>query len=114
MRLMLISRCSFEKLSSEERCFRTRSPSSSLTSVPISWEGFLLRLPNATLVFVYVANARDSLRFQGRRERDFDPFRCGPQLGAEEFALADADGIGLLRHRVDGHGCITIRYLAVR
>src|SRR5881396_3845894 len=75
---------------------------------------FLLRLPNATLVFGYVANARDSLRFQDRRERDFHPFRCGPQLGAEEFALADADGIGLLRHRVDGHSCVTIRYFAFR
>ena len=34
MRRMLMSRCSFEKPSSEERCFRTRSPSSSVTGRP--------------------------------------------------------------------------------
>src|SRR5882762_11867124 len=76
--------------------------------------GFLLRLRNANLVFGYAGNARDSLRFKDRRERNFHPFRCGAQLGPEEFALADADGVGLLRHRVDGHGCVTIRYFAVR
>ena len=76
--------------------------------------GFLLRLRNANLVFGCAGNTRDSLRFQDRRERDFHPLRCGAQLGPEEFALADADGVGLLRHRVDGHGCVTIRYFAVR
>src|SRR4030095_3809541 len=34
MRRMLMSRCSFEKPSSEERCLRTRSPSSSVTGRP--------------------------------------------------------------------------------
>ena len=76
--------------------------------------GFLLRLPNANLVFGYAGNTRDRLRFQDRRERDFHPFRCSAQLGPEEFALADADGVGLLRHRVDGDGCVPIRYFAIR
>lgn len=62
----------------------------------------------------YVGNTGNGIRFQDRRERDFHAFRCGAQLGPEEFALADANGIGLLRHRVDGHGCVAIRYLAVR
>ena len=85
-----------------------------VSSVSICGEGFLLRLRNANLVFGYAGNTRDSLRFQDRRERNFHPFRCGAQLGPEEFALADADGVGLLRHRVDGHGRVTIRYFAVR
>src|SRR6266487_2141454 len=57
----------------------------------------------------YVRNASNRLRFQDRRKRDFYPFRCGTQLGSEEFTLADADGTGLLRHRADGHGCVALR-----
>ena len=44
----------------------------------------------------------------------FTRFDAALELGPEEFALADADGIGLLRHRVDGYSCVAIRYIAVR
>ena len=80
----------------------------------ICGQGFRLRLPDTTLVFEHAGNARDGLRFEDRRQRNFHTIRCRAQLGAEEFALADADGIGVLRHRVNGHGCVTIRYFAVR
>src|SRR4029453_4577504 len=85
-----------------------------VSSVSICSEGFLLRLPNANLVFGYAGDTRNGLRFQDRRERDFHPFRCRAQLVPEEFLLADADGVGLLRDRVDGCGCITLRYRAIR
>ena len=74
----------------------------------------MLRLWDVTLVFGYAGNTRDSLRFENRRQRNFHPIRCRAQLGAEEFALADADGVGLLCHRVDGYSCVTIRYFPVR
>jgi hypothetical protein len=44
------------------------------------------------------------LRFQSRRECDFHEARFRDQLDAEEFAVADADGAGVLRDRVDGDG----------
>ena len=79
------------------------------------WPCFLLRLRNAILVFVtWQKHKRDSVRLQNRRQRDFYALGCGAQLGAQEFALADADGVGLLRDRVDGHRCVAIRYRAVR
>ena len=74
----------------------------------------MLRLWDVTLVFGYAGNTRDSLRFENRRQRNFHPIRCRAQLGAEEFALAYADGIGVLRHRADGRSCVTIRYFTVR
>lgn len=80
----------------------------------ICGQGFRLRLPVATLVFEHAGNTRDGLRFEDRGQRNFHTIRRRAQLGAEEFALADADGIGLLRHRVDGHRCFAIRYFAVR
>ena len=61
-------------------------------------QGFRLRLPDGTLVFDYAGNTRDGLRFEDRRQRHFHTVRRRAQLGAEEFALADADGFGLLRH----------------
>ena len=67
-------------------------------SMSMCGQGFLLRHPDATLVFEYAGNTRDSLRFEDRRQRHLHTIRCGAQLGAEEFALADAHGIGLLRH----------------
>src|SRR5437763_15504222 len=46
----------------------------------------------------YGKDTGNGLRFQDRRERNFHPFRCGVELGQEEFALADADGVGVLCH----------------
>src|SRR5258708_37856632 len=85
-----------------------------VSSLSICGEGFPVAPPERKLSVGNAGNTRNGLRFQDRRERDFHPFRCGAELGPEEFALADADGVSLLRHRVDGHGCVTIRYLAVR
>ena len=44
------------------------------------------------------------LRFKNRGKRHHYPRGCRHQLDAEELALADADGSGLLRHRADGDG----------
>ena len=51
-----------------------------------------------------VANTSCRLRLEDRGQRHFHPGRCRHELDAQELALADADGSGLLRHRVDGHG----------
>ena len=56
---------------------------------------------------------RDSVRFEDRRECDFYEVRCRAQLGAQELSLADADGAGLLRDRVDGGCGVAVRYFAV-
>src|SRR5207253_7452699 len=66
------------------------------------------------LNFSYVGNTRDSIRFKDRRERDFYALRCGPELGPQELALANADGPGLLRDRVNGGSCIALRYCSIR
>src|ERR1700758_5833593 len=42
MRRMLMSRCSLEKPSSEERCLRTRSPSSIVTGRPPASRNFVI------------------------------------------------------------------------
>ena len=58
---------------------------------------FGLRVTSRILIFSYVGNTRDSVRFKDRRQRDFHTPRRGAELDPEEFALANADGIGLLR-----------------
>src|SRR5262249_37932918 len=63
---------------------------------------------------IYARNTCYCLRFKNRRQRDFYALRCGAQLGAQELALADADGLGLLRDRIDGRGRIALRYRAIR
>ena len=62
----------------------------------------------------YARNTRYRLRFENRRQCDFYALRRGAQLGPEKLALADADGSGMLRDRVDGGGCIALRYRAIR
>jgi hypothetical protein len=62
----------------------------------------------------YVGNTRDRIRLKDRRERDLYALRCGAQLGTQKLAVADADGPGLLRNRVNGCRGVSVRYRAIR
>ncbi len=75
---------------------------------------FLLRCRGATLVFRHARSPARGLRFEDRRQRHFHPPGCGDELDAQEFALADADGSRLLRHRADGDWGFPFRYLPLR
>jgi hypothetical protein len=75
---------------------RTPGPSSDGKS------GFFLRGGSATLVFRHARSPARGLRFEDRRQRDFQPPGCGDELDAQELSLADADGPRLLRHRAHG------------
>ncbi len=69
---------------------------------------FSLARAERDLTVRYVGNTLDSLRFEDRRQRHFYALRCRAQLGAKEFALANADGSRLLRDRTNGDGRITV------
>jgi hypothetical protein len=74
----------------------------------------ILRAQGAPLLLRDGRTAFNSLRFEDRGQRDFYALRCGAQLGANKFALADADGSRLLRNRIDGYGRVPVRHRAVR
>jgi hypothetical protein len=74
----------------------------------------ILRAQGAPLLLRDGRTAFNSLRFEDRGQRDFYALRCGAQLGAKKFALANADGSRLLRNRIDGYGRVPVRHRAVR
>ena len=88
----------FPGLKRPQRCFRLRG-----WSIPIA---SLLDERRASPQ----GNPACRLRFQDRRQRHFHPARRGDELDAQELALADADGPGLLRDRTDGHGLRAFRH----
>jgi hypothetical protein len=79
----------------------------------IACSGFSLADSLADSSVRYAASAFLCLRFQDRGQRDFYTVRRGAQLGAKKFTLADADGSRLLRNRINGDGCVAIRYRPV-
>lgn len=57
---------------------------------------------------------RSRIQFKDRGRCHCDAPGCSAELVSKKLALADADGSGLLRDRVNGDGRKSVRYLAVR
>jgi len=65
-------------------------------------EIFHLLLMTTIILSTYGHNGARRIRFQNRRQHHLFATRCLYQLDAQELTLANADGIGVLRHRADG------------
>src|ERR1700756_1680707 len=72
------------------------------------WPYYWVAWSTANLNFPYARNTCRGVRFKNRRQCHFYALRRSAQLGTQKLSLADADGAGMLRDRIDGRGSVAL------